>query len=146
MANQFLSYLTIFIQLLLIPLRTFFFFCLFPSQSFKVFFYIIVKTLLPFLFLSNYNITCMNHSNFLKNFNSENLRFWMFLGVLIWNGQWVFVNALYIHNSYAWISKFSWFLKILEIRAHVFLGKLGILFNWIKLGKIDLCSWLIEFL
>ena len=32
----------------------FFFFCLFPSQSFKVFFYIIGKSLLPFLF---YQIT-----------------------------------------------------------------------------------------
>ena len=35
-------------------LEPFFFFCLFSSQSFKVFFYIIVKTLLPFLF---YQIT-----------------------------------------------------------------------------------------
>ena len=125
---MFLSYLTIFLRLLLIPLRTkknfvlkipsllirlmldsswpieiwifqilkafdklvfvlshhfsstplnpsyniifFFFFCLFPSQSFKVFFYIIGTTLLLFFFnyLSNYIITCMNHSNLNSNF------------------------------------------------------------------------------
>ena len=48
----------------------FFFFCLFPSQSFKVFFYIIGTTLLLFFFnyLSNYIITCMNHSNLNSNF------------------------------------------------------------------------------
>ena len=52
-----------------------------------------------------------------------------------------FLYACCSHDSSALIWRNSWFVKNFKIRVHVFLRKLGILFNWVKLAKIDHCYW-----
>ena len=41
----------------------------------------------------------------------------MFMGFLIKSEPWVFVHALYKHDSHALISKFLWLIKNFEIRV-----------------------------
>ena len=82
---------------------------------------------------------------FFKNFELKEFGvlddFWCFW---FWNDYWVFVYACCLHDFYALNKKISWFMKIFKIRVHVFLRKLEITFNWIKLAKIDHCCWLID--
>ena len=86
---------------------------------------------MPFLF---YHITCFHAFFFFGDFCTfQNLAFLIFLGFLIKTKSWVFVHASYKHDSHALIEKF-------EIRVLMFLRDFGILWNWAKLDKIDLCE------
>ena len=66
----------------------------------------------------------------------------MFMGFFIKTESWVFHHASFKHDSHTLISNFLWFLIFFfffEIRVLMFLRDLGILWNWVKLNKIDLC-------
>ena len=58
-----------------------------------------------------------------------------------------FHHASFKHDSHTLISKFyGFYFFFFEIRVFMFLRDLGILWNWVKLVKIDLCYWSIEWL
>ena len=122
------------------------FVCLFLSQSFKGFSPIhLVRLFLPSFLLILHAFT--HFSSFSQKFQTkEILGFLTFFMVLIKFLGWVFVHASCKHDSHALISKISWFLQNFEIRVYVFLRNLEILFNWVKLIKIDLWYCLIEWL
>ena len=73
--------------------------------------------------------------HFFKDFCiNEKLGFLLFLCILVKFDLWVFVHASFKHDFHALTSKFSWFIKIFQIRVLMFLRDLGILFNWVKLA------------